>query len=1071
MKPLRTFRIRFWLPLGIMVIFTISILISAFKQRDLIEGEMEAKAWSKVQQQLGSTAMRAEVLLAQGNRELVGDEISDYGTSLNVLNAVLVDDQGRVLEATRRDWIGQQAQTAIEHFDAARFHSVQESRQQVLEFVDDRHRIEGYQPVVLPSLPDEVRSSRVGVLLMDYDLSRDKADIWQELLKQRFTFWCVILFMVLALVWLISSRISKPLKALTDAVQRFGQGERDVAVYIVGAGELAELGSAWNQMHDRLMSTLDQLAQSNENLEVTLFSIGDAVIATDAAGRVTQMNGVAQHLTAWAMPDALGRPLGDVFHIVNAHTRALADDPVRRVLDTGEIVGLANHTVLIARDGLEYQIADSAAPIHDRKGTVIGVVLVFRDVTEEYALREELVKNELMLRTIVETEPACVKVLGLDGALQQMNRAGLDMIEADSLEQVAGCQVVDIVSPPYQAAFRQLSGRVFLGETGSLEFEIIGLKGRKRWLETRAVPMRDAEGRIVGLLGLTHDITERKAAERELKIAATAFETQEGIMVTDVESRILRINKAFTRITGYTEQDAMGKNPSFLKSGRHDPAFYQAMWQSLERERYWQGEIWNRRKTGEVFPEWLTITGITDGAGNIVNYVASFSDISQFKEAEERIHLLAFYDPLTGLPNRRLLYDRLHQAYASSGRSNAYGAILFIDLDNFKVINDTRGHEVGDKLLIEVAKRLNECVRSEDTVARLGGDEFVVMLDSLSEDSVQAQQQVEAVGHKILHVFSSSFVIDGYAHHTSPSIGVSLFRDHDVKVDELLKRADTAMYQAKQSGRNTLRFYDPEMQQALEARLVLEAEMRASLMAGDFRVYYQPQVNHQGRIMGAEALLRWQHPVRGLVGPADFIPLAEETGLIAPLGEWVLAEACKQLKLWEKDPETQHLQLSVNVSARQFRQGTFVDQVQIALFMGNADPKRLKLELTESLVLEDVEGTIEKMKKLKQMGVSFSMDDFGTGQSSLTYLKKLPLDQLKIDKSFVQDITKDPDDAVIVQTITAMAINLGLDVIAEGVETQEQRTFLEHCGCLVYQGYLFSKPVPVEAFNAMLQGA
>lgn len=385
------------------------------------------------------------------------------------------------------------------------------------------------------------------------------------------------------------------------------------------------------------------------------------------------------------------------------------------------------------------------------------------------------------------------------------------------------------------------------------------------------------------------------------------------------------------------------------------------------------------------------------------------------------------------------------------------------------MINDTRGHDVGDLLLIEVANRLQGCVRAEDTVARLGGDEFVVMLSALSENQEQALQQVESVGHKVLEVFEPAFSIGGHAHHTSPSIGISMFRDHEVSADELLKRSDAAMYQAKQAGRNTLRFFDPGMQAVLEARMTMEADMRRALPAHEFKMYLQIQVDTVGNAIGAEVLLRWLHPERGMISPAQFIPLAEEIGLIAPLGQWVLEEACHKLKEWESDPRTSHLQLAVNVSARQFRQGTFVDQVGHALLMAGTDPKRLKLELTESLVLENVEDTITKMQKLKAIGVSFAMDDFGTGHSSLTYLKKLPLDQLKIDQSFVRDITYDPDDDVIVQTIIAMAKNLKLEVIAEGVETEEQRAHLERIGCPAFQGYLFGRPMPIEEFEVKLK--
>jgi len=505
-----------------------------------------------------------------------------------------------------------------------------------------------------------------------------------------------------------------------------------------------------------------------------------------------------------------------------------------------------------------------------------------------------------------------------------------------------------------------------------------------------------------------------------------------------------------------------------LKSDRQDAKFYQGMWERLGRDRFWQGEIWNTRKDGEVFPGWLSITAVTDEESRVTHYIATFTDITRQKQAENTIHNLAFYDPLTTLPNRRLLQDRLQHRLASSARNQRHGAILFIDLDNFKELNDTKGHDVGDLLLVEVAGRLQACVRSADTVARQGGDEFVIILDDMSTETEQAAVQAETIADKIRSAINQPFMLQGYEYHGSPSIGISLFRGHENTVDELLKRADNAMYQAKRSGRNAIRFFDPATHAAMEVRIALETDLRRAVPENQLRLYYQMQVDHTGHILGAEVLLRWQHPERGLVPPLHFIPLAEESGLILSIGHWVLQTACVKLKAWESDPIARHLQLAVNVSARQFRQADFVEQVCAVLDATAIDPARLKLELTESLVLDNVNDTIVKMQALKDIGVSFSMDDFGTGYSSLAYLSQLPLDQVKIDQSFVRNIGVKNTDAVIVQTIIGMANNLGLNVIAEGVETLEQRDFLERNGCPNYQGYLFGRPVPVGEFESSL---
>ena len=560
-----------------------------------------------------------------------------------------------------------------------------------------------------------------------------------------------------------------------------------------------------------------------------------------------------------------------------------------------------------------------------------------------------------------------------------------------------------------------------------------------------------------------------KGKEQQLRIAATAFETQEGILITGLDHRIIRVNSAFTRLSGYSAEEAVGRTPEMLKSGLHDENFYPGMWEAIASEKYWQGEVSSRRKNGEVYLAWLTTTAVVSDDGNrVTHYVSVFSDITMRKQAEDQIHQLAFYDPLTKLPNRRLLVDRLRHAMTAGTRKLDHGAILFIDLDNFKILNDTKGHDVGDLLLIDTARRLQECVRGGDTVARLGGDEFIVMLDELGGERDHAAAQARAVGEKIRSSLGQPYLLGEIEHHSSCSIGISLFRDHEITVDDLLKRSDTAMYEAKAAGRNALRFFDPSMQAALENRSMLEADLRQALSRQQFILYFQIQLNSSAQPIGAEVLLRWLHSERGLVAPGEFINLAEDTGLILPLGLWVLQTACAQIKAWETNPLMRELQLSINVSARQFYQPNFVSQVRDVLMMTGAAPNRLKIELTESVVLDNINDTISKMHDLKQLGVRFSMDDFGTGYSSLSYLTQLPLNQLKIDRSFVRNIGTKSTDAVIVQTIIGMGISLGMEVIAEGVETEEQLDFLKHAGCMAYQGYLFSKPLPLQEFENML---
>jgi diguanylate cyclase (GGDEF)-like protein/PAS domain S-box-containing protein len=571
---------------------------------------------------------------------------------------------------------------------------------------------------------------------------------------------------------------------------------------------------------------------------------------------------------------------------------------------------------------------------------------------------------------------------------------------------------------------------------------------------------------------ILRDITLRNLAESDLRIAAAAFESNEGMMVTDAEGVILRVNPAFTETTGYTPDEAIGQTPRILKSGRHDADFYRAMWDTIHTTGTWQGEVWDRRKNGEIFPKWLTISAVKGENGEVTHYVGTHLDITERKAAEESVKSLAYYDPLTELPNRRLLLAILDQALISCKRSGRTGAILFIDLDNFKTLNDTLGHDYGDMLLQRVAQRLTASVREGDTVARLGGDEFVVLLEDLSSDSLEAASQTETIGEKILASLNLPYQLSIHEYHSTPSIGATLFSNQHISVDALFKQADIAMYQSKKAGRNTLSFFDPKMQSSINARVALEKELRLAIVNREFQLYYQIQVDgsiNHGPI-GAEALIRWIHPERGLIPPDEFIPLAEETGLILPIGEWVLETACLQLVKWSKQLPFEKLTIAVNVSALQFKQANFADQVINVIERTGVNPKSLKLELTESMLVSDIESVIAKMAVLKARGVGFALDDFGTGYSSLSYLTRLPLDQLKIDRAFVMNLETNDDSVSVCAAIISLAHSLKLRVVAEGIETDTQSYILStgHL-CDYLQGYLYGKPLPIELFEALVK--
>ena len=587
------------------------------------------------------------------------------------------------------------------------------------------------------------------------------------------------------------------------------------------------------------------------------------------------------------------------------------------------------------------------------------------------------------------------------------------------------------------------------------------------WTQEEQLLFQEISRRLAD--GLTGLLSHRDLQESETKYRRIVDTAIEGIWEFGRDALTTFVNARMAEMLGYSGAELIGRPMSDFIFAEDVSDHLKKM----ENRRQRLAERYERRfrcKNGETLWTLVSATPILDADHRYSGSFGMIVDITERKQAESEIHRLAYYDPLTNLPNRRLLQDRLGQVIAATARSALYGALIFIDIDRFKALNDSRGHDVGDLLLTDVAQRLREVVREKDTVARQGGDEFVVVVEELGKTSHDAAVVATQLGDKLRAVLAAPFNLNGYEYHCETSIGVGLFHGQNT-VEDLFKHADLALYQAKNSGRNILRFFDPAMQDAMEQRNIIEAALHKVVTLKQLRLYYQPQVDAEHRVIGVEALVRWQHPQRGLVPPDDFIPLAEDTGLILPIGRWVMETACAQIKTWENDVLASTLQIAVNVSARQFRQPDFVMQVQSALSISGANPARLKLELTESMLLEDIKDTIAKMQEIKKLGVLFSMDDFGTGYSSLSYLAQLPLDQIKIDKSFVRNLPGVKNDETIARSIITMGLGLNLNVIAEGVETENQREFLEALGCLEYQGYLFSRPLPLSELEAYLKRA
>jgi diguanylate cyclase (GGDEF)-like protein/PAS domain S-box-containing protein len=584
-----------------------------------------------------------------------------------------------------------------------------------------------------------------------------------------------------------------------------------------------------------------------------------------------------------------------------------------------------------------------------------------------------------------------------------------------------------------------------------------------RWLLCQGSLRRDADGKVVSIIGITRDVTERHRIEAELRLAAAAFDVQEGMLITDPQGRIERVNRAGAEMTGYPGQELVGQHLRVLKSGLHEPSFYRAIDAALRRDGSWAGEVWQQRRNGTVFPTWLTSRRVISADPEMVRHVITLVDIAQRKADEQRIEQLAYYDGLTGLANRNLFKNRLRVTLDNAHGSACRGAVICIDLDHFKELNERRGHDVGDALLQQVAQRLRACAASGDLVARLGADEFVLLMHAEPQASIDAvAKQASALAEQLLATLQLPIQLGGETHQGGASIGVALLDQWTDSVAEVMRRTDMALHQAKKAGRRAVRFFDVAVQEAVWQSARLEEELRHAIQHDELRLYLQPIVAHDGSLRGAEALVRWQHPRQGLVMPGVFIPLAEERGLIRSLTAWVLEAACRQLATWQACPRHEALTLSVNISARDLHDEHFVDEVVGILARTGADPNRLKLELTESMLLDNVDKAIDRMQTIRRMGVHFALDDFGTGYASLSYLRRLPLDKLKIDQSFVRNLLTDPADASIARMIIDLARNLNIMVVAEGVETQAQHQCLMDFGCLFFQGYLFGRPGPVE---------
>ncbi len=1197
----RELDIRYWLPLlGVIVLVVATAAWTWFEYTTRLRESHVASlsAWhaSLSRLQWALNASWQDPRFARTNDAM----LAAFNDAPGLLHLAIIDATGTILHANPQELKGRSAEEVLPNFARDRLDPGRWRRASGVVALDADAHIRGYFPVSAGIHRGASATGPDSLLYLDFDTRDAGALILAALYRQSAFFALFALASLLGLVIFIRWFVSRPIAEITQGVQRYASGS-PAAIQVQGHGPLSQLAMAFNRLSADLTENFQALHQREQRLDRILDSIGDAVIIVDTQMRVERINPVAEALTGWPRAEAVGRSLEDIFVLTDYLSGAAMANPVVQAMATGETQQLANHAVLTARDGQQYHIADSAAPIRSVDGTIEGGVLVFHDASEAYQTREErrlaavafdtsapqviadgtgkviranqaaldatgysreefldfkltgdifigqdspglgdflagksdvdawtgrtwwrtktgelmhlwvvdsairntsgaidyYVISALDITRLTQTTAALEEARGNYQRLIESIHDGVAIIDDRTIVVECNAQFVQMLGRDRSAIIghpvpelslpRQADGRdsdllamavleeVLREGSGHVDWSMVHVDGRRIDLEV-SLSVITWDGQPA-LLATIRDITERQRSEQErqtltaelmrkeeiIRLASQAY----GIASWELDWRTgeLHWGEGAAGVLGVSEELLPKTHAETLRlihpqdSAQFDAAGRAAM----ESGRLFQSEF--RVTLPDRGLRWFRSQGEVDQSHSRLH--GATSDITDYKRALEEIEHLAYYDALTGLANRRLLLDRLRQASAHASRQGHQGAVLFLDLDRFKLLNDSLGHGVGDLLLRQVAQRCVATVREEDTVARLGGDEFVILVASVGSDAATPEASVRTVAEKLRARLNDEYLIAGHGHHLTVSIGITLFpRDGD-RPEDLLHQADIAMYQAKKQGRDTIAFYESSLQSSADARLALERDLHQAVARNEMELYYQPKIDANRQIVGAEALLRWNHPQRGLVSPMDFIPVAEECGLISTLGNWVMRDACARLAAWNPVERAQPLGIAVNVSPLQFRHPEFVTSVTEAMAMFDIGPGLLTLEITEGSLIENIDSVIARLNELKRVGVIISVDDFGTGYSSLYYLKHLPLDEIKIDKSYVRDILDDTNDAAIVESIIAIARSLQLRTVAEGVETESQAEFLRGLGCALHQGYLYSQPLPAAEFERL----
>jgi len=900
-----------------------------------------------------------------------------------------------------------------------------------------------------------VRGERIGRIVVEMDDARSQQELREKQLSYVFVLAAQLTVSLLLIVLFLNKRLLKPLRKLMRFSDRLSHGDFETRLDLAGSDELGRLAGQLEQMRVAIKHLFEDIGQREERFRTIVTQVPGAVFRYRPDGPIEFVSDTIEEISGYPAALFMRSTTHAWANLICPEDRKEQRRAVKQAVMEGHAYEIEYR--IIDASGTERWVSENGQPqLPDGSADGARVDGIISDISQrkhnEMRIEALLAEQSAILdnvmfgvmfvrhRRIVSVNRRCEELFGYEPGT--MAGASTSIVFPSAFE--------------YESAGSRQYPTLSAGEYFSEERHYRHRDGTLFWCLVSGCAI-DQNRANEGSIWVYADVTARKEAEEKLRLSATVLEhIADGVMVIDVQGTIVAVNPAFSQITGYSEQEAVGQDRALTRSARHDAQFHDDQWSELEKTGFWQGEIWNQRRNGELYLEGLTISAVRDNRGLTTHYVCVFSDITLVKESQEKLDHLAHHDPLTALPNRLLFHDRLSHAILRAGRAGEQLALLFIDLDRFKNVNDTLGHHIGDELLQQVAAALLEKLREGDTLARLGGDEFIVLLED-----VEGQYGASLVAEKLVGMFERPFVVAGHELFVTCSVGISLFPGDAVDLNMLIRNADVAMYQAKARGRNGYRFYAPSMTGEGVERLRLETFLRRSIEKEEVFLNYQPQVEiDTGRLIGVEALVRWNHPELGLVPPVRFIPLAEDTGFINQLGKWVLYEACRQMIRWQ-DAGLHVPKMAVNLSAKQFERGTIVNMVADILRETGLEPDRLQLEVTESVIMNTGDALVF-INDLHSIGVGLAIDDFGTGYSSLAYLKQLPVQTLKIDRSFIKDISTDVNDEAIAIAIIQLGKSMNLSVIAEGVETDEQAAFLLRHGCNQAQGYFYSRPVMPE---------